>query len=116
MTFDESAIDLFLDKGYNRAYGARPLKRAVQNYLTKPLAEQMLQIEIGENYKYDIRAFANSTGDGLDFVIQGNNSNSSFNNSRDDIEPTGRFDNQRRDFPNFDGESTSAFNGTYIGE
>ncbi len=120
LTFDESAIDLFLDKGYNRAYGARPLKRAVQNYLTKPLAEQMLQIEIGENYKYDIRAFANSTGDGLDFVIQGsgnNSSSSSFKNSRDDIEPTGRFENNsKRDFPNFDGESTSAFGGTYIGE
>ena len=115
LTFDESAIDLFLDKGYNRAYGARPLKRAVQNYLTKPLAEQMLQIEIGENYKYNIKAFANSTGDGLDFVIEGNGASPSLNNSRD-IEPTGRFDNQRRDFPNFDGESTSAFGGTYIGE
>ncbi|MBR0519588.1 ATP-dependent Clp protease ATP-binding subunit [bacterium] len=118
LTFDESAIELFLDKGYNRAYGARPLKRAVQNYLTKPLAEQMLQIEIGENYKYNIKAFANSTGDGLDFVIEGNNGGvpPSLNNSRDNIEPTGRFDNQRRDFPNFDGESTSAFSGTYIGE
>ncbi len=116
LTFDESAIDLFLDKGYNRAYGARPLKRAVQNYLTKPLAEQMLQIEIGENYKYNIKAFANSTGDGLDFVIEGNGASPSLNNSRDNIASTGRFDNQRRDFPNFDGESTSAFGGTYIGE
>ena len=58
----------------------------------------------------------NSTGDGLDFVIEGNGASPSLNNSRDNIASTGRFDNQRRDFPNFDGESTSAFGGTYIGE
>lgn len=70
LSFDKSAIDLFLDKGYNKAYGARPLKRAVQNYLTKPLAEKMLQIETGENYTYNIKAYRDYNLDQLDFDIE----------------------------------------------
>ena len=33
---------LLADKGYDPAYGARPLKRVIQKYLQDPLAEQIL--------------------------------------------------------------------------
>ena len=65
--FDRSAFDLFLEKGYNKAYGARPLKRAVQNYLTKPLAEKMLQMELGEGITYSILVYRD--GDRLGFNV-----------------------------------------------
>ena len=66
LTFDPSAIDLILSKGYNRAYGARPLKRAVQNYLTKPLAEKMLSFNEGE--VHDLLAVAVPEEDRIEFV------------------------------------------------
>ncbi len=39
---DETLINYLLHKGYDPAYGARPMKRAIANYLSKPLAEAML--------------------------------------------------------------------------
>ena len=40
-------------KGYDPAYGARPLKRAIQKYVQDPLAEMMLEGKIhdGETVK-----------------------------------------------------------------
>jgi ATP-dependent Clp protease ATP-binding subunit ClpC len=56
LKFERSAIDLFLDKGYNPSYGARPLKRAVQTYLSKPLAERMLKLGEGFSGEITVRA------------------------------------------------------------
>lgn len=39
---EDSAIGYLMMKGYDPAYGARPMKRAIANYLSKPLAEAML--------------------------------------------------------------------------
>ena len=36
------ACDWLADKGYDAAYGARPLSRVVQEHIKKPLAEMML--------------------------------------------------------------------------
>ena len=36
------AIDFLADVGYDPVYGARPLKRAIQQYLENPLAQQIL--------------------------------------------------------------------------
>ncbi|MDB4088093.1 ATP-dependent Clp protease ATP-binding subunit [Flavobacteriales bacterium] len=44
----DKAKDYVADKGYDSKYGARPLKRAIQKYLEDPLAEQIIQHEIGE--------------------------------------------------------------------
>lgn len=85
LDFDQSAFDLFVAKGYNRAYGARPLKRAVQTYLTKPLAEKMLQLELGEGITYDIRAFGN--GDRLEFNVTRTSSPSYAQSPAQDYEP-----------------------------
>ena len=42
MIVDETLIAYLLCKGYDPAYGARPMKRAIANYLSKPMAEAML--------------------------------------------------------------------------
>jgi len=39
----ESAKELLADKGYNPTFGARPLKRSIQNFLEDPLAEEIIR-------------------------------------------------------------------------
>lgn len=44
----DAAKDFIADKGYDSAYGARPLKRAIQKYLEDPLAEEIIQSKLSE--------------------------------------------------------------------
>lgn len=44
----DPAKDFIADKGYDSAYGARPLKRAIQKYLEDPLAEEIVQSNLKE--------------------------------------------------------------------
>jgi ATP-dependent Clp protease ATP-binding subunit ClpB len=44
------------DKGYDPAYGARPLKRVIQKYVQDPLAEMLLANEIGDGEQVTIGA------------------------------------------------------------
>ncbi|NQX99100.1 MAG: ATP-dependent Clp protease ATP-binding subunit, partial [Flavobacteriales bacterium] len=44
----QEAKDYIADKGYDSAYGARPLKRAIQKYLEDPLAEEIIQSKVVE--------------------------------------------------------------------
>ncbi len=50
-TLDAKARDWLAEKGYDPAYGARPLKRAIQKAVQDPLAELILsgKIKDGEN-------------------------------------------------------------------
>ncbi len=50
---DDKARDWLAQKGYDPAYGARPLKRVIQKFVQDPLAEQMLagKIKDGEAVK-----------------------------------------------------------------
>jgi ATP-dependent Clp protease ATP-binding subunit ClpB len=48
LVLTDAAADLLIDKGYNPAYGARPLKRTIQRELENPLALKVLSGEIGE--------------------------------------------------------------------
>ncbi len=41
--FEQEAIDLISERGYDPVYGARPLKRAIQKYVENPLAEKLLK-------------------------------------------------------------------------
>lgn len=43
LRLEESAIELLIDKGFDRRYGARALKRAVKQYMEVPLAEWLLE-------------------------------------------------------------------------
>lgn len=45
---DNSAVVWLADKGYDPVFGARPLKRVIQNSLQNQLAEKLLAGEIGE--------------------------------------------------------------------
>jgi ATP-dependent Clp protease ATP-binding subunit ClpB len=53
LELDQEAIDWLADKGYDPAYGARPLKRVIQKELQDPLAEKILLGEVldGSNVK-----------------------------------------------------------------
>jgi ATP-dependent Clp protease ATP-binding subunit ClpC len=43
IALDEKAKDLLIEKGYDPAYGARPMRRAVERYLEDPMAEEILR-------------------------------------------------------------------------
>ena len=43
----DAALDLIADAGYDPVYGARPLKRAIQQQLENPLAQGILGGEFG---------------------------------------------------------------------
>jgi ATP-dependent Clp protease ATP-binding subunit ClpC len=42
MEIDQKAKDFLIDKGYNPDFGARPLRRALSQYVEDPLAENLL--------------------------------------------------------------------------
>jgi ATP-dependent Clp protease ATP-binding subunit ClpC len=44
----DKAKDYIADKGYDKEYGARPLKRAIQKYLEDALAEEILTSKVSE--------------------------------------------------------------------
>lgn len=48
LKIEVSARNLLIDKGYDPAYGARPMRRAVERYLEDPLAEALLAGDIKE--------------------------------------------------------------------
>ena len=41
--FDEKSVEFLSEKGYDPAFGARPVKRAVQTYLENPLSKELLE-------------------------------------------------------------------------
>jgi ATP-dependent Clp protease ATP-binding subunit ClpB len=43
-----AAVNALADEGYDPAFGARPLKRVIQQRLENPIAERMLRGEFGE--------------------------------------------------------------------
>jgi len=43
LNLERSAEEFLIDKGYDPAYGARPMRRAVERYLEDPLAEELLR-------------------------------------------------------------------------
>lgn len=72
LQFDDDARDFLADKGYDPNYGARPLRRALQNYIEDPLAEEILKGHFPEGSV--IRVAMNQTGDGFTFTSVGTKS------------------------------------------
>lgn len=66
LELDDAAKHWLAEQGYDPAYGARPLKRAIQTHLQNRLAEAMLQGDVpdGSTVKVGVK------GDGLDFKIK----------------------------------------------
>lgn len=42
LDFDKSALDFLSEKGYDSAFGARPVKRAIQTWVENPLSKELL--------------------------------------------------------------------------
>ncbi len=49
LTLSDKAKDYIADKGFDRQYGARPLKRAIQKYIEDALAEKIVNAKLKEN-------------------------------------------------------------------
>ena len=56
LALDEQAIAWLAEKGYDPAYGARPLKRVIQKELQDPLAERILGGDILDGSTVDVGA------------------------------------------------------------
>ncbi len=56
LNLTEKAKDYIADKGFDRKYGARPLKRAIQKYIEDALAEEIVnsKLEEGDNIFMDL--------------------------------------------------------------
>ncbi len=64
LDFDDSALDFIADVGYEPAFGARPVKRAIQTYVENPLSRLLLSGAVLENSTVNVKM-----GDGeLSFV------------------------------------------------
>jgi ATP-dependent Clp protease ATP-binding subunit ClpC len=48
LTVSDAAKDFLIEKGYNPDYGARPLRRALAQYIEDPLAERLLAGDFGD--------------------------------------------------------------------
>ncbi len=55
LKISKSARDLLLDKGYDKNYGARQLRRTVERFLEDPLAEKILQGSIANDSTVSVR-------------------------------------------------------------
>ena len=55
LTVQESVKELLIEKGYDEKYGARPLRRTIQNHLEDKMAEEILDghIKSGDKVKAD---------------------------------------------------------------
>jgi len=51
LELDQVAKDFLIDKGYNPDYGARPLRRAIGQYIEDPLAESLLSGDFHDGHK-----------------------------------------------------------------
>ena len=63
LSLTEEAKNFLFSKGYDVQYGARPLKRAIQNYVEDTVSEAMLLNQISENQKITLEV--NEAKDGL---------------------------------------------------
>src|SRR5690242_3508673 len=56
LTLTDAATDFLVKQGYDEAYGARPLKRAIQRYIEDPLSEKILLGEFtrGDEIEVDV--------------------------------------------------------------
>lgn len=53
-SYDKSLVDLISEVGFDELYGARPLKRALQDKVEDYISEEVLKGEISEDKEYEI--------------------------------------------------------------
>src|SRR5689334_19423496 len=54
LTLTDAATDFLVKHGYDEAYGARPLKRAIQKYIEDPLSEKILMGEFARGDEIEV--------------------------------------------------------------
>ena len=64
MQISEGALDFLAEKGYDKEYGARPLKRTIQRYLEDKLSEEILKGSVAKGQK----VYVDSDGTQLTFT------------------------------------------------
>ncbi len=62
LVISQAAMDVVIDKGYNPDFGARPLRRALENLLEDPLSEEMLRGQVRAG-----KVHVDAAGDALKF-------------------------------------------------
>ncbi|WP_413815439.1 ATP-dependent chaperone ClpB [Desulfobotulus sp.] len=67
LALSKEALDFLAERGYSPVYGARPLKRAIQQLLENPLAVKILKGEIAEGSRIGVRPGLSSEGGPLIF-------------------------------------------------
>jgi ATP-dependent Clp protease ATP-binding subunit ClpC len=65
LVLEDSAKDLLIEKGYDPAYGARPMRRAIEKYIEDPMAEEILK----ETFKSNDMIIAKRDNDKLKFEL-----------------------------------------------
>ncbi|MCR4580852.1 MAG: ATP-dependent chaperone ClpB [Treponema sp.] len=56
LDFDNTALDFLCEKGYDPSMGARPVKRAIQNYVENTLARELLSASIMDGDTVKVRS------------------------------------------------------------
>ena len=56
LSVDEKAKELLIEKGYDEKYGARPLRRTIQNLLEDKLAEEILDGHVKAGDQVEVSA------------------------------------------------------------
>ena len=62
-----AATEFLVKNGYDEAYGARPLKRAIQKWIEDPLSEKILMAEFSRGDEIDVEVA--ESGDRLEFRV-----------------------------------------------
>jgi ATP-dependent Clp protease ATP-binding subunit ClpC len=68
--WDDKAKEFLVEKGYDPQFGARPLRRALQKFVEDPMAESILNNNLGEGATLKIVYNAEEKADGLIFISQ----------------------------------------------
>ncbi len=68
LKMNDDAIDFLIERGYNPEYGARPLKRAIQQYIENPLSEELLRGSFKEGDRIIVQCGINK----LDLMAEDN--------------------------------------------
>ncbi|QQY07968.1 MAG: ATP-dependent Clp protease ATP-binding subunit [Candidatus Xiphinematobacter sp.] len=66
LCLDSTAIEFLIEKGYDPAYGARPMRRAVERFLENPMAEELLRGNLKGGDQVDVKR----DGEKLSFRIK----------------------------------------------
>ena len=66
LTVDDGAVAYLAEKGYDEKYGARPLRRTIQNQIEDKLSEELLEGHI----KKDDEVLVTRDGEGLKFTVR----------------------------------------------